>query len=192
MFSSERLLKAAVLLYLLSAFIGSFLLILLLRIGVFDYQLRGLPDIYTLKNYFCYAFSGAIGGTLYCLRLFYWHNIQGLLNIRKWWIWYGLRPIMSAGTAVMFVLLLKSGLLFLQISDSIAPSIGLAFLVGYGFGKVMDKLDGVTETLFNGHSTTTPVKEPCRENPIHVSPTTNTDSPDLDQPMEQLKEKENR
>ncbi|GAX90233.1 hypothetical protein EFBL_1859 [Effusibacillus lacus] len=146
----ERILKILVFLYLLLMFAAGFVWMALLQGDVLDSMSIG-PVILSLgKEYQLYGAAGTIGGTLYALRLFYWHNIRGILNIRKWWIWYFLRPIMSAGTAVMTVILFQSGILLINIADSLMPRIGFSFLIGYGFGKVMDKLDGLTEALFNG------------------------------------------
>lgn len=145
----QRWLKAVVLLYLLLVFCGSFVWISILKSGMLD-ETAFFPPIIIFKTYQYYACAGAIGGSLYALRLFYWHNIRGVLHIEKWWIWYFLRPIMSAGTALMMVILFEGGMLSISLSKSEFATIGLSFLVGYGFGKVMDKLDGITETIFNG------------------------------------------
>lgn len=189
MLTKQRLLKACVLAYLLLLFVGSFIMIAVLRSGLADSVSTGNSNLLLqLKPYFYYAFAGSIGGTLYCLRLFYWHNIIGKIHIEKWWIWYLLRPVMSAGTAVMMILLFKSGILLIQ-NSSLASSIGLSFLVGYGFGKVMDKLDGLTETLFNGHPN--PANRPQDPSKEQTDSNQSTDpvngSKDPDQPLQQIK-----
>lgn len=146
----ERWLKGLVLAYLLVLFLGGFVWIAVLKSGLFSHVSLGIVPINLFADYQIYAAAGTIGGALYSLRLFYWHNIRSQLNIRKWWIWYLLRPVMSAGTGLMIVILFKSGILLVSVNDSVLTAIGLSFLVGYGFGKVMDKLDGLTETFFNG------------------------------------------
>lgn len=146
---TERWLTGIVFLYLLGIFIGSFVLLGLIKMGLFSY----IAHFDQVEEYIFYALAGAIGGTLYCLRLFYWHSIRRNLQIDRWWIWYVLRPIISSGTSIMTVLLLQSGILILEISKTDNAKIGLSFLVGYGFGKVMDKLESLTVTLFNGNST---------------------------------------
>lgn len=147
----ERWLKGVILAYPLVLFFGGFVWIGLLKSGVLNTAFIGIPPLTLFQEYQYYAAAGAIGGSLYFLRLFYWHNIRSQLNIKKWWIWYILRPLMNAGTALMIVILFKSGILLVSANNSVLATIGMSFLVGYGFGKVMDKLDGLTETLFNGH-----------------------------------------
>ncbi|MFC4769394.1 hypothetical protein [Effusibacillus consociatus] len=171
MASKERWMKAMVLGYLLLLFVGSFVWIALLKSGTLNDAALGAVNLSLFREFQYYAFSGVIGGTLYCLRLFYWYNIHDKLNIHKWWLWYFLRPIMSGGTAVMTVLLFQSGILLIDISDSLIPKIALSFLIGYGFGKVMDKLDGLTETLFNGR--TNPDQRPQEPSRTSDPPTGN-------------------
>lgn len=189
---TERRLKALVLLYLFSSFVGSFLCMALLQSGALNGIIPN-ASIDRAGYYPHYAFAGAIGGSLYCLRLFYWHNIRGSLNIYKWWIWYFLRPVMSSGTAVMTVILFRSGILLLDIRQDPLSAIGLAFLIGYGFGKVMDKLDGLTETLFNGQPDPgkrpgAPVKGLPAETPDSDRAKGANGSNDPDQPIRQLKQ----
>ncbi|WP_018130419.1 hypothetical protein [Effusibacillus pohliae] len=184
----QRLLKAGVFLYLLVVFIGSFIWIGLLKSGLFDsFQIARIP-LSLLRNYQYYAFSGTIGGTLYCLRLFYWHNVHNKLNIHKWWIWYVLRPIMSGGTAIMMVILFQSGILLVNVADLVPAKIGLSFLIGYGFGKVMDKLDVLTETFFNGQTDAgTRPAEPAKS--ISGQPAANGNgSQNPDQPIQQIRQ----
>jgi hypothetical protein len=171
----ERWLKGLVLTYLLGLFCGNFIWIGLLKSGLLDTAFIGILPLILFQEYQYYAAAGAIGGSLYSLRLFYWHNIRSQLNIYKWWIWYLLRPLMSAGTALMIVILFKSGILLVSANNSVLATIGMSFLVGYGFGKVMDKLDGLTETLFNGQPNPTnrpqePLMKPANQetqNPDH-------------------------
>ncbi|UUZ81699.1 hypothetical protein LJK88_45135 [Paenibacillus sp. P26] len=56
----------------------------------------------------------------------------------------------------MTVVLFESGIMLLQVAGTLEAKIGIAFLVGFGFGKVMDKLKALTETLFNGKNDKTP------------------------------------
>ena len=193
MFSLERFLKAIVLFYLVAAFLGSFLWIALLESGALDGLAIGPLNLAVFKEYQSYLFAGTIGGTLYCLRLFYWNNIRGKLNIRKWWIWYFLRPIMSAGTAVTTIVLFQSGILLIDLSESQFGKVGLAFLIGYGFGKVMDKLDGLTETLFNGSTTPSnrpsdPGKDTSGSQSARSGDGFGNGSANPDQPIKQIKE----
>ncbi|KEO83913.1 hypothetical protein [Tumebacillus flagellatus] len=142
----ERLLKIGIFIYLLTWFIGGFLVMALVRSGVWDKGFLGV-DVSHVKQYMYCAFAGSIGGVLYALRIF--HEYYQVFN-RRWAYWYVMRPFLCGGTAVMIILLFKSGILLMQVPDSIAAQIGISYLVGYGFGKVVDKLKALTETLFNG------------------------------------------
>jgi hypothetical protein len=154
----SRWLQGGIFAFLLCTFLGSFIGSGMVWYGVLDPYVTNPEKLSVLKNYIFFAFGGAIGGTLYCLRLFYQHYIRGDLHIRKWWIWYIVRPVTSAGMAVMIIILFESGIMLLTIGDSLESKIGLSFLVGYGFGKMIDKVEGLTQTLFNGNPNDKPVK----------------------------------
>ncbi|TDF93838.1 hypothetical protein [Paenibacillus piri] len=143
----ERLYKLSVLAYLILWFTGCFWLMAAISSGLFEHAL-GI-DLVLLKDYIYYGAAGAIGGTLYAMRLF--HQFYDSLT-ERWVLWYLLRPINCAGAAVMTIILFESGVMLLQTGNSVLAKIGIAFLVGFGYGKVMDKLKSVTETLFNGKS----------------------------------------
>lgn len=137
--------RLGIICYLLAWFIGSFWIGGLIRSGtlisVFGVKMAALED------YAYYALAGAIGGTLYALRLL--HEYYDRLT-ERWLFWYLLRPIKCAGAAIMTVVLFQSGIMLLQTSDSVYAKIGISFLVGFGYGKLMDKIKSLTETLFNG------------------------------------------
>ncbi|WP_248928774.1 hypothetical protein [Paenibacillus hamazuiensis] len=143
----RRTLRIAAVLYLLAWFMGGFWFIAVLKSDTL-HRLAGI-DVDKMKDYLYYALAGAIGGTLYALRIL--HEFYYRINVR-WLIWYLLRPFLCAGTAVMTIVLFQSGILLLQVGDTASAKIGVAFLVGYGFGKCMDKLKTLTEVLFNGKS----------------------------------------
>lgn len=145
MLNREQWYKLGVVVYLTAWFIGSFWLMAALRSGLFG-TLLGV-DWILLQEYAYYALAGAIGGCLYALRLFheYYDNMS-----ERWVLWYLLRPVKCAGAAVMTIILFQSGVLLLQTGDSVMARIAIAFLVGFGYGKVMDKLKALAETLFNG------------------------------------------
>jgi len=150
MFNKERLYKLVVIAYLILWYAGSFWLMAAISSGLIEHA-WGI-DIIRLQNYMYYALAGAIGGTLYAMRLF--HQYYDSLT-ERWILWYLMRPIHCAGAAVMTVILFESGIMLLQTGNSVLAKIGIAFLIGFGFGKVMDKLKSVTETLFNGKDDST-------------------------------------
>ncbi|MCR8636890.1 hypothetical protein [Paenibacillus radicis (ex Xue et al. 2023)] len=150
MFSKDQLYKLGIMAYLTVWYVGSFWLIAAISSGLFEHAL-GI-DFISLQDYFYYALAGAIGGTLYAMRLF--HLYYDSLT-ERWVLWYILRPILCAGTAVMTIILFESGIMLLEAKESVIAKIGIAFLVGFGYGKVMDKLKTLTETLFNGKDNST-------------------------------------
>lgn len=143
--------KLALLIYLLVWFVGSFWVMGFIKSGLMR-SWTGI-DLGELEEYVYYALSGAIGGTLYAMRLF--HEFYDRMN-ERWTLWYLLRPIQCAGAAVMTVILFQSGIMLLQTGNTMESKISIAFLVGFGFGKMMDKLKQLTESLFNGKSDNTP------------------------------------
>ncbi|WP_079914536.1 hypothetical protein [Paenibacillus sp. 32352] len=145
MLNKELLYKLAIAVYLTVWFVGSFWMMAALQSGLLNHSL-GI-DWKLVEEYVYYALAGAIGGSLYALRLF--HEFYNQIS-ERWLFWYLLRPIKCAGAAVMTIILFQSGILLLQTGDSMLAKIGIAFLVGFGYGKVMEKLKALAETLFNG------------------------------------------
>jgi hypothetical protein len=146
-FTRERWYKLVLIAYLLIWFLGSFWMLAAIGSGRLK---QGLGiDFIVMHDYVCYALAGAIGGTLYALRIM--HLYYDTLT-ERWTLWYLLRPINCAGIAVMTIVLFESGIMLLQTGNSVHSKIGVAFLIGFGYGKVMDKLESLTETLFNGKS----------------------------------------
>jgi len=142
----EDLLRRAVFVYLLSWFVGGFYCMALLYSGTLDGGVLGLKMDDTLKSFMAYGCAGAIGGTLYQLRLY--HTYYEMFK-RRWFVWHVIRPFLCGGTAVMTIILFDSGLMLLQVGETMTAKIGLSFLIGFGYGKFMDKLKALTETLFD-------------------------------------------
>lgn len=143
--------KLGVVLYLLVCFTGSLWLMGLIKSGMLV-EIAGVRVADTETYLYC-GLAGAVGGCLYAMRLF--HDFYDKLTGR-WVLWYLMRPIKCAGAAVMTVVLFESGIMLLQPTNSLEAKIGIAFLVGFGYGKVMDKLKALTETLFNGKNEPSP------------------------------------
>lgn len=153
MSNKDQLYRLAIMTYLSVWYVGCFWLMAVISSGLYEHAL-GI-DFIKLQDYTYYALAGAIGGTLYAMRLFllYYDNLT-----EKWMLWYLLRPILCAGTAVMTIILFESGIMLLEAKDSVIAKIGIAFLVGFGYGKVMDKLKVLTETLFNSKDNSGPAE----------------------------------
>lgn len=107
------------------------------------------PDWTAVRPYFYYIAAGSMGGTLYALRAFHQFYDQPLQT--RFMYWYFMRPYLCGGTAMITIILFDSGILLLQIGDSLTARTGLAFLVGFGYGKFMEKLTHLAEALFNGN-----------------------------------------
>ncbi|GLI04016.1 hypothetical protein YDYSG_00460 [Paenibacillus tyrfis] len=147
MMTREHGFKLGVLVYLLAWFIGSFWMTGAIRSGRITHWL-GIKLLPPVTEYAYYALAGAIGGTMYAMRLFFEYYDS---MTPRWYWWYLLRPIKCAGAAMMTIVLFKSGIMLLQTGATMEAKIGIAFLVGFGYGKLMDKLRTLTEALFNGN-----------------------------------------
>ncbi|MBP1153816.1 MULTISPECIES: hypothetical protein [unclassified Paenibacillus] len=146
MFPKDQWYKLGVLTYLLVWFTGSFWMGGMIKSGAVSHWLG--VELRVVEEYAFYALAGAIGGTLYAMRLF--HEFYDQMSDR-WILWYLLRPIKCAGASMMTIVLFQSGIMLLQTGTSMEAKIGIAFLVGFGYGKLMEKLKTLTEALFNGN-----------------------------------------
>ncbi|UJF34211.1 hypothetical protein [Paenibacillus hexagrammi] len=143
----QRFGKPFIFVYLLIWFIGSLWAMAALGSSTYQGTWFGI-DIQAYKDYMSFGFAGALGGTLYGLRMFHEHYF----DLTKQWIyWYVMRPAVCFGSAIVTIVLFESGILLLQVGDSMAARISVAFLTGYGYGKFMEKLRALTDTFFNGN-----------------------------------------
>ncbi|MGG1553584.1 hypothetical protein [Paenibacillus ferrarius] len=144
----HRLGKQAIFVYLLVWFIGSLWMMAVLGSNVPQGNFLGI-NMAQYHDYACFGFAGALGGTLYGLRMFHEHY-EALTT--QWVYWYLMRPVLCFGSAIITIILFESGIMLLQVDDSLSARISLAFLTGYGYGKFMEKLRDLTTTFFNGKS----------------------------------------
>jgi hypothetical protein len=140
--------RAGIFIYLMVWFLGSFWAIAALRSGTVQGKVLGIETA-LLREYMYYGLSGAIGGSLYGLRAFHQHYDE---LTKRFVYWYVMRPALCVGCAIMTVILFDSGVLLLQLGDSQAAKISVAFLTGFGYGKFMEKVKALTETLFSGET----------------------------------------
>jgi hypothetical protein len=140
--------KFLVFIYLLGWFVGSLWLMAVLGSSHTEGKRFGI-DLMLYRNYLIFGFAGATGGALYALRLFHEHY-QNMDS--RWLYWYFMRPFLCFGSAIITIILFQSGIMLLQVGDSMAARISIAFLTGFGYGKFMEKLRSVTNNLFNGNS----------------------------------------
>lgn len=145
---SDNLWKLLVFSYLSLSFMMSGLGLLWLLNGSLTTGWNG-SDWTVIREYAYYIAAGSMGGTLYALRLF--HQFYNTPLAARFVYWYFMRPYLCGGTAMMTVILLDSGIMLFEVGDSMMARTGLSFLVGFGYGKFMEKLTYLTEALFNGN-----------------------------------------
>jgi len=141
-------LKIFILIYLSLLFFGSFIAVGSLWTGTLG---KLLPFISEIKSFLYYFFTGAIGGSLRHLYMFCSHYMKDELTNYREWIMYIFYPIFATGTAVIAVTLIGSGILLIEFTDydstPYAP-ISLAFFVGFGFNRFVNKLNVVSKNIF--------------------------------------------
>jgi hypothetical protein len=141
-------LKAGILLYLSLLFFGSFIAIGIVWTGALD---ESLPFIDDIKIFLYYFFAGSIGGSLRHLYMFCSHYMKDELKDYREWIMYIFYPIFATGTAIVAVTLIQSGILlieFVDFKDTPYAQISLAFFVGFGFNRFVNKLNALSKDIF--------------------------------------------
>jgi hypothetical protein len=149
----KKPMKIFILVYLSLLFFGSFFAVGILWTGALEQKLTYITNI---KIFLYYFFAGAIGGSLRHLYMFCSHYIRNELNNYREWIMYIFYPIFATGTAVIAVTLIESGILLIEFTDygnrPFAP-ISIAFFVGFGFNRFINKLNAVSKNLFKTNHT---------------------------------------
>ncbi len=140
--------KALILAYLSLLFFGSFIMIGMLWTGALESK---MPSLSIIEVFLYYFFAGAIGGSLRHLYMFCTHYMRGELSDYRQWIMYIFYPIFATGTAVVAVTLIQSGVLLIEFTDNQDTPLGqisIAFFVGFGFNRFVNKLNSVSKDLF--------------------------------------------
>jgi hypothetical protein len=122
---------------------------------------NSLPYISKIKIFLYYFFAGAIGGSLRHLYMFCYHYMEDKLNDYRLWIMYIFYPIFATGTAVVAVSLIQSGILYIQFTepkDTPYAQLSIAFFVGFGFNRFVNKLNVVSKNLFQTDNNNTGTK----------------------------------
>ncbi|MFD1848560.1 hypothetical protein [Oceanobacillus bengalensis] len=149
----KKSMKAFILTYLSILFFGSFLVLALLRTG---FAVDWFPFIKKIEIFLYYFFAGAIGGSLRHLYMFCSHYMKNKLNDYREWVMYIFYPIFATGTAVVAVTLIQSGIFlieFTEFDDAPYAQISIAFFVGFGFNRFLNRLNIVSKNLFNKNDT---------------------------------------
>ncbi|WP_099351524.1 hypothetical protein [Fredinandcohnia onubensis] len=145
----KRWLKFFILIYLSVLFFGSFLAIGVLWVGALDETLHIQENI---KMFLYYFFAGAIGGSLRHLYMFCSHYMNDSLIDPRHWVMYIFFPLFATGTAVIAVTLIQSGILMIDFTDNIDgpfAQVSVAFFVGFGFNRFLNKLNEISTGLFD-------------------------------------------
>lgn len=144
----KRWLKIVILVYLSLLFFGSFIAVGMLWTGSIE---QWMPEVSKIEIFLYYFFAGAIGGSLRHLYMFCSHYMKGELTDYRKWIMYIFYPIFATGTSVVAVTLIQSGILliqFIEYEDTPYAQISIAFFVGFGFNRFLNKLNAVSTKLF--------------------------------------------
>lgn len=147
----NKWLKAVILTYLSVLFFGSFVAVGMLWTGSIE---KTLPFISEIEIFLYYFFAGAIGGSLRHLYMFCSHYMKGELTDYRQWIMYIFYPIFATGTAVVAVTLIQSGIFLIEFVDyenTPYAQISIAFFVGFGFNRFLNKLNVVSQNLFQSN-----------------------------------------
>jgi len=145
----KRWLKFFILFYLSVLFFGSFLAIGVLWVGALDETLHIQVNI---KMFLYYFFAGAIGGSLRHLYMFCSHYMNDKLIDPRHWVMYIFFPLFATGTAVIAVTLIQSGILMIDFTDNIDgpfAQVSVAFFVGFGFNRFLNKLNEISSGMFD-------------------------------------------
>lgn len=148
----KRWLKLVILTYLSLLFFGSFLAVGMLWTGAIE---KSLPFISEIEIFLYYFFAGSIGGSLRHLYMFCSHYMKDELDDYREWIMYIFYPIFATGTAVVAVTLIQSGILLIEFTDyedTPYAQISIAFFVGFGFNRFLNKLNAVSKNLFQSNN----------------------------------------
>ncbi|WP_453995744.1 hypothetical protein [Bacillus nitroreducens] len=145
----KRWVKVLILIYLSFLFFGSFFAIGVLWVGTLDEALHLQSNI---KSFLYYFFAGAIGGSLRHLYMFCSHYMNDQFIEPRHWIMYIFFPLFATGTAVIAVTLIQSGILMIDFADNIDgpfAQVSVAFFVGFGFNRFLNKLNEISTGMFD-------------------------------------------
>ncbi|WP_077213056.1 hypothetical protein [Bacillus dakarensis] len=140
--------KAVILIYLSLLFFGSFFAVGALWTGALE---NSFPFISEIEIFLYYFFAGSIGGSLRHLYMFCSHYVNDELDNYREWIMYIFYPIFATGTAIVAVTLIQSGIFLIEFTDfehTPYGPISLAFFVGFGFNRFVNKLNAVSKDIF--------------------------------------------
>jgi len=101
---------------------------------------------------FICAAIGGMGGCVYCLRGVYLSVSVRRNWSREWYIWYFLRPIVSAICGAVSYVFLRAGLLILESGTRPDASemgfYALAFIAGLNVDKFVSKIEDIAQAVW--------------------------------------------
>lgn len=80
------------------------------------------------------------------------HYRKDELDNYRDWVMYFFYPIFATGTAVIAVTLVQSGILLIEFTEHIDAPYGqicVAFFVGFGFNRFLNKLNEISHEIFD-------------------------------------------
>ena len=112
------------------------------------------PSNLLLRTVIYVGVSGGIGGVLYCIRGFIYHNIKNDFD-PKWKWWYMYQPVVGFVFGILAYFLIVGGLLSLGTVSNVDYTKGtllycaISFLAGFASKKFNEKLDELATTIFS-------------------------------------------
>lgn len=98
------------------------------------------------------AAIGGLGGCLYCLRAIYLNYAVKRQWSSEWYVWYAIRPLVSAGCGAVAFLFLKAGLLILESgTHPDASDLGfyaVALVAGLNVDKCIRKIEDIARSVW--------------------------------------------
>ncbi len=97
------------------------------------------------------SLGGLLGVMIRSLSSFIFHScVMKDIEMKQWWPWYYLRPIMGVGIGIVIVVLSKSQLLVVDTPGELTSFwiLGLCILAGFATEEVTDKFFFSAQALF--------------------------------------------
>lgn len=106
----------------------------------------------TLGDYLTCGLIGGVGGSVYCLRSVYISYCVRQNWDDRWFVWYSIRPFVSACSGALACLFLKAGLILLETQRSPEASnlafYAIAFVAGYNVDNFLGRIEDVAQSLW--------------------------------------------
>jgi hypothetical protein len=139
---------------------------LLLILFAIDIQCNGIICKPSIKEVFFYAIAGGLGGTVYCMRIYYQAIMNKTYDDRNFWYCL-MRPIISMICAVFAIFMIDGGIIRLDSTTSnpnqLKLYISISFIVGIVFSRFLDMIDKLASIIFIGKQDSAPAPNKPKE-----------------------------